>query len=282
MRSLAALLLFLPLALRTISAAAGTQARLILSLEAVRPGETVMAGVLLKMAPGWHTYWRNSGDSGAPTRIDWRLPDGIKAADIQWPVPEKLTVADLTTYVYHDQVLLTVPLTVADDVPAGSKELKAQASWLECERVCLPGKAEIKAALEVGPKSKPSADVQLFDAWNKKLPRTDPSMAARAWWQNAADDSARPMVLEVSMKEADDFFPYSYKAFEVQAATEKLPANGDLARFRKLVKKFEGDWPAQLQGIVVAKKASGQASAVEISVPVAAEAPASLAGGKCS
>ena len=55
MRSLAALLLFLLLALRPISAPAGTQARLILSVEAVRPGETVIAGVLLKMAPGWHT-----------------------------------------------------------------------------------------------------------------------------------------------------------------------------------------------------------------------------------
>ena len=34
-----------------------------------RPGETVMAGVLLKMPPGWHTYWKNPGDSGAPTKI---------------------------------------------------------------------------------------------------------------------------------------------------------------------------------------------------------------------
>src|SRR5439155_14515958 len=84
----------------SLSAATKTQARLILSAAAARAGETVTAGVLLKMPPGWHTYWKNSGDSGAPTKIDWQLPDGIKAGEIQWPVPEKLTVADLTTYVY--------------------------------------------------------------------------------------------------------------------------------------------------------------------------------------
>src|SRR5439155_17788736 len=164
-----ALLIFLPFAAWSVHAAAKTQARLILSAEAARPGETVMAGLLLKMPPGWHTYWRNSGDSGAPTKIDWQLPDGIKAGDFLWPVPEKLTVADLTTYVYHDEVLLMVPLTLADNVAAGTKEIKARVSWLECERVCLPGNAEVKAPFELGAKSKPSAATFLFDVWKKKL-----------------------------------------------------------------------------------------------------------------
>src|SRR6266446_2701093 len=138
---------FLLFAAFSLSAATKTQARLILSVEAARPGETVTAGVLLKMPPGWHTYWKHSGDSGAPTKIDWQLPDGIKTGEIQWPVPEKLTVADLTTYVYHDEVLLLVPLTLAHNADAGPKELKAQVSWLECERVCVPGKGEVKASL---------------------------------------------------------------------------------------------------------------------------------------
>src|SRR5256885_17217339 len=123
---MAALLVFLPFAVETIRAAGRTQARLILSAETARPGETVMAGVLLKMPPGWHTYWKNPGDSGAPTKIDWQLPDGIKAGEIQWPVPEKLTVEGLTTYVYHNGVMLQVPLTLADTVTAGAKELKSQ------------------------------------------------------------------------------------------------------------------------------------------------------------
>jgi thiol:disulfide interchange protein/DsbC/DsbD-like thiol-disulfide interchange protein len=250
---LLALLMMLPSPAWVAGAATKTQARLILSADAARAGETVMAGVLLKMPKGWHTYWRNAGDSGAPTEISWQLPEGIKAGEIQWPVPEKLTVADLTTYVYHEEVLLMVPLTFADNAPIGPKALKAQVSWLECERLCLPGKAEITAALEVGPNSRPSADAPLFAAWKKRLPQRNDGTTASAWWEKEADGESRPLILEVSGKEADDFFPYANKSFEVQAPTDKLPPDNGRIRFRKLVKKFEGEWPAQLQGIVVGK-----------------------------
>src|SRR5438046_7868535 len=121
-----ALLVFLPFAAVPVAAATKTQARLLLSAEAARPGETILAGVLLKMPSGWHTYWKNPGDSGEATKIVWQLPGGVQAGEIQWPVPEKLNVADLTTYIYHDQVLLMASLTLADNLPAGPKELKAQ------------------------------------------------------------------------------------------------------------------------------------------------------------
>jgi thiol:disulfide interchange protein DsbD len=261
------------LTLQAAVAATRTQARLVLAAEAARPGETIMAGVQLKMAPGWHTYWKNSGDSGAPTRIDWQLPDGITAGDIQWPVPEKFTMADLTTYIYHDEVLLTVPLTLASDLKTGLVELKAKVSWLECERVCLPGKAEVKTTLELGPGSKPSGEIFLFDAWKKRLPRTEPTVEAGAFWEKDTGSGSRPLILEVTAQAAEDFFPYAGKTFEVQAATEKLPSGDGKTRFRKLVKKFEGDWPTQLQGIVVGKAAGGQKSAIELNVPISAAAP---------
>src|SRR5260221_226669 len=103
--------------------------------EPAAPGETVMAAVQLRMQPRWHTYWRNAGDSGDRTKIEWQLPAGVTAGEIQWPVPEKLTVAGLTTYVYHNQVLLLVPLRLAANLPAGPLELKASVSWLECDEV---------------------------------------------------------------------------------------------------------------------------------------------------
>ena len=275
---IATLLIFLWPAVLSVGAATRTQARLILSREAARPGEIVMAGVLLKMPPGWHTYWKNSGDSGAPTRMEWQLPDGIKAGETQWPVPEKLTVSDLTTYVYHDEVLLMTPLTLAAETAAGLKEIKARVSWLECERVCLPGKAEVQATLEVGPKSMPSAETFLFDAWKKKLPRTGAMVGANAWWEKEADGDTRPVALEVAMSEGEDFFPYPNRSFEVQAATERRVADDGRVRFRKLVKKFEGDWPAQLQGIVFVKTGVGQRRAVEVNVSIARTAPAESPG----
>src|SRR5580698_11424529 len=67
--------------------AAHTQASLVLSDDTAKPGDTVWAGVDLKMDPGWHTYWKNSGDSGIPTQIKWQLPPGVTAGEIHWPLP---------------------------------------------------------------------------------------------------------------------------------------------------------------------------------------------------
>src|SRR5262245_46097834 len=169
-------------ALLVLSAGAATKTdvRLLLSADAARPGETVTAGVLLKMPPNWHTYWKNSGDSGGPTTIEWELPTGIKAGEIQWPLPEKLTLEGLTTYVYHDQAMLLVPLTVAGNVPAGRKQVKARVSWLECAEVCIPGKGEFQAAFEVGENSKASTHAPLFETWRKRLPKIDPSLKVLA------------------------------------------------------------------------------------------------------
>jgi len=258
-------------------AATKTEARLLLSADTAQPGETVTAGVLMKMPPKWHTYWKNAGDSGAATTMEWQLPDSIKVGDIQWPVPEKITMGGLTTYVYHDQVLLMVPLTVAQNVPAGRKALKAKVSWLECATECVPGKADLQAAFEVGPSSKPSADAALFETWRKKLPVTEPTVTALAMWESKSVDDTRPLILETSVSDAVDFFPYGDEKFEVQADTEKLPSGGK-TRFRKMVKKLEGEWPREIGGVLVAKAGdSTRGYEVKVSIVNSAEPGTGLA-----
>ena len=68
--------------------AAHTQAQLLLGSKAARAGDTVLAGVMLRMDAKWHTYWRNPGASGMATRIDWDLPPGFEPGEIHWPVPK--------------------------------------------------------------------------------------------------------------------------------------------------------------------------------------------------
>ena len=148
--------------------AAHTQARLILAADTARPGDTVLAGVQLRMDPRWHTYWRNPGASGMATKIEWQLPAGVTAGAIQWPVPEKLPDEDLTTYIYTNEVVLLVPLKLAADLRAGPLDLKAEVSWLECDVQCVPGGASVKATLNVGTETKPSKDAALLQAWQAK------------------------------------------------------------------------------------------------------------------
>ena len=276
----------------TGQAATTTQVRLLLASEMARPGDTVMAGVQLKMAPHWHTYWRNGGDSGGPTKVEWTLPAGVTAGEIQWPVPEKLVAASTTTYVYHDEVTLLAPLTLANDLAAGPIELKAKVTWLECEELCLMGRTNVSATLAVGKESKPSAVAPLLDAARKKLPQAVAKLPARARWDAPKEGETRPLVIEWEVPDRPaevEFFPHAHDHFDVQAATERFPDEGDKVRLRKVVNKLEGDWPKAISGLLVAKYAAGRMIALEGSLNTSAAVgaqpvplPATGAGGSPS
>src|SRR5260370_35481050 len=53
----------------------------------VQAGQKFHIGVLSKIEPDWHIYWKYAGDSGIPTEIRWHLPPGSQEGPLQWPVP---------------------------------------------------------------------------------------------------------------------------------------------------------------------------------------------------
>src|SRR5512134_2110213 len=90
------------------------EAQLLAERESAQAGKPAAVGLKLRMAEHWHTYWKNPGDSGLPTRIQWVLPEGWKAGDIQWPYPKPLPVGPLMNYGYEDEVVLLSELTPAE------------------------------------------------------------------------------------------------------------------------------------------------------------------------
>ena len=257
--------------------AAHTQARLVLSATAARPGDTIMAGVELRMDPGWHTYWKNPGASGMATKITWQLRSrgaglspGVTVGEIQWPLPDKLPEADLTTYIYQGEVMLLVPLKLAPDLKPGALELNARVSWLECEQLCVPGSANLTAGLEIGSETKPSPEAALIATWQPKLPKSAEGLSARAWWEQAATGDLRPLIFEwtapAGSKEAD-FFPAASEQFEVQPAVEMVSAESSQLRIRKMVKKFEGGWPGEISGVLV-QNVGGERQSYAVTLPV--------------
>ena len=251
--------------------AAHTRATLLLSATTAKAGDTILAGVRLQMDPGWHTYWKNPGASGMATKIEWQLPPGITAGAIEWPLPEKLPAEELTTYVYHDEVVLLVPLKLAADLKPGPLELKAEVSWLECEVSCVPGSASLQARLVIGSDSPPSPEAATLQAWQSKVPQVSTTVTARAAWDQSPTGDTRPLMLEWSApaKVRDpDFFPEANDAFEVEPATEILSTGPTEIRLRKLVKKNEGDWPREISGVLVQK--SGDAmQGFAVTLPIA-------------
>ncbi|MBK6998732.1 MAG: thioredoxin family protein [Rhodoferax sp.] len=109
--------------------------------DGVGRGKTVWLGLQLAHQPHWHTYWRNPGDSGLPTTLQWQLPAGITAGDIAWPLPQRIPIGNLANYGYEGTVLLPVPLTIAPDFqapPSGVLDVRLAASWLVCQQECIP------------------------------------------------------------------------------------------------------------------------------------------------
>ena len=142
-------------------------------------------GVLLRMDPGWHTYWKNPGAAGMATKIEWQLPPGVTAGEIQWPLPEKIPPAEVTTYGYDNEVVLLVPLKLAADLKPGPLDLKAKVSWLECKESCIPAGAEVEAALVVGSEMKNSADAARI-AREMAAAFEEEGVAARPLWLAAS------------------------------------------------------------------------------------------------
>jgi thiol:disulfide interchange protein DsbD len=124
-------------------------AELITDKAAAQPGKPILVGLKLRMEPQWHTYWKNPGDSGLPTKIHWVLPEGWKAGQIQWPYPQKLPIGPLMNYGYEDEVVLLSELTPPASAPAGTANIKAKAEWLVCKDICIPEKGELDLALPV-------------------------------------------------------------------------------------------------------------------------------------
>jgi thiol:disulfide interchange protein DsbD len=124
---------------------------LLSEMASVRPGETFWLALRQQITPGWHTYWGvNPGDAGEPTRIEWTLPAGFTAGPIAWPYPSRFPVGIAMSYGYEGEVVLPVPLTAPRDVAPGTTvALRGQASWLVCEKVCVPEEAPIALSLPV-------------------------------------------------------------------------------------------------------------------------------------
>ncbi|MDB6032507.1 MAG: cytochrome c biosis protein transrane region [Verrucomicrobiales bacterium] len=258
------------LALLPLSSAFGaakTQVGLIVPAQTVRPGESILVGVQMRSAPKWHTYWRNPGESGAATRITWTLPTGVTAGEIQWPVPEKYESAGMVTYVYHDEVVLLVPLTFDQTLPNGPLQLSAKVSWLECEQLCVPGKATLNASLTVADATKPSPDAAIIRDAQKRLPKTDPTLTVQTIWEDGKTPQERFLTLAWKPHSAavqGDFFPYESANLEFGGATEVRKADPNEIRVRKTVKKLDGDWPKEINGLVLEQGTAKTAEAWEM------------------
>lgn len=132
-------------------------------------------GVLLRVEPGWHIYWKNSGEAALPTKVTWQFPAGWRTGDLQWPLAQRfLERGDITTFGYKGEVLLFADLFSAVAKPEKDTPvlLKAKVTWLVCKDICIPGKAIVEKEIVLsssGP-ARVSEDAAKFEKYAALIP----------------------------------------------------------------------------------------------------------------
>ena len=184
-------------------------ASLVADTNAIVPGKSFTVGLLLKMTPGWHTYWKFSGDAGIPIELKWQLPPGWKAGELQWPIPMKFNdPGDIQTYGYHDEVLLLQEITPPASIQNSKVKLQAAANWLVCEKICVPGSANLQLELPTSTTSAP-ANAELFSRFRQLLSKTWPATnIATLKWSRVGQDLLLAVTSSTLVNHPfADFFP---------------------------------------------------------------------------
>ncbi|MGZ3344955.1 MAG: protein-disulfide reductase DsbD family protein [Caulobacteraceae bacterium] len=204
------------------------EAELVPETQGVAPGGLAYVAIRQDIAKGWHTYWRNPGDSGEATSAKWTLPSGWSVGDWVWPAPQRLPLGPLMNYGYTGQVLLPVALNVpASAKPGTTQTLKADVTFLVCADICVPEEAKLEITLPVVA-GVPPTDPKWGAAIDKTImgaPKASGLEAAVAWAGQGADRVLKLGVTGDALKAIDlsqaYFFPYDAKAID-HAAKQQI------------------------------------------------------------
>ena len=260
--------------------------------EGVQPGQTLWLGLLISHQPGWHTYWKNAGDSGLATELNWQLPTGLTAGAIQWPVPEVLRVGPLANYGYEGQVLLPVPVQVdAGFKPpaSGRLELRLHANWLVCRVECIPEEGDFQ--LQLPAQGSTAGQGQAFArAWALQPKALAATVRARVLGASGSTDERKLPDERVQLRieglpealqgRTLDFYPESPDTFRHAAELGKdWQQRWDGAAWEATVplSDMRGETPAILP-VVLALPPAERAAALEKGQPVAWRAQAPVEG----
>jgi DsbC/DsbD-like thiol-disulfide interchange protein len=157
-------------------AASVSKVALVSEQDAVVPGKQFWLGLKFDLDPGWHIYWVNAGDSGEPPKVEWHMPQGFRASDIQWPYPERLKSSSFVDYGYQDHVLLMVPVHAPLDLKVGERvSLEGHLRWVVCREVCIPARQDLALVLPSARRESASDSNDLFEVTRKRLPKPMPS-----------------------------------------------------------------------------------------------------------
>jgi DsbC/DsbD-like thiol-disulfide interchange protein len=230
----------------------------------ITPGRQTYFGLNFQLEKGWHIYWINPGDSGQPPRVEWHLPAGLSAREIEWPAPRRLGTSTVVDFGYDDAVTLLVPMRVSSKLPTNQVvKLGADLKVLVCREICIPGKAQLSLSLPIK-STPPEVDARssdLFTAARKSLPHKAPRD-----WEFIVSDQKDTFVFTAKLGRLTTgaiFFPLEESQIDNSAPQKFVPvANGfqlTLHKSEQLLKPIE-----RLKGVL--ELSANQATIIDVSI----------------
>lgn len=138
---------------------------LVSNRKSIQAGKTFLVAVKFQIEPGWHIYYKESGDAGMPTQIEWTLPDGFSAGPLLWQEPKKFDDEGIKTNGYSDSTFIASQITAPANLPdATSIKIQAKVKWLSCKESCIPGKVDLQLNLPVGQEVLDDSNGPLFSS----------------------------------------------------------------------------------------------------------------------
>lgn len=257
-RALAGLVALLsPVFLPALAAGADSshaQCSILADAAAISAGKPFTLGILIKIDPGWHIYWKNPGDSGLPTQVSFNLPPGFTAGPLQFPTPTKFPQpGNLAIFGYEDSVLLSATVTPPSQLPANfSAPFSAAISWLACQDECVRGKQTVSLTLPSADAPAASTDKPLFESWAAQLPisaTNSPdisSVATNGEMSPAGNHSSGDFSMDITWKnpapDAIDFFPGPADDYNITSV--KTSSTGHLTHITFTVDTLAGIKPS--------------------------------------
>lgn len=246
-----------------------SSADLLIEAGTLQPGQETWLAVRIQLDDGWHTYWKNPGESGMAPRFSWDLPEGLEVGPAQFTYPARFESDGIVSFGYEKEALFLFPLTVSEGVAGDSSvSIGLRASWLVCRELCLPESARLALVIPMGSPTEPDPDVAArFAGARDQLPSSSEGWAVNARRQGREyvlraqpPEGAGPILSAAFLPDQPNLWDYA------TASVWQIPGPEGLLKLT--VSPLAEETPEEISGVLVWRGEDAREQAVTLKVPV--------------